>query len=381
MKNGSSILLVGSQMAVAGAQNLLLYQADWLHAQRYSVTVVFLYDRDGLQSTWQKGRDYPILALQARRIGAGQMENLRLAVRGLARLWRLLRSKRFAAVQAFTHDANLFALPVAWLAGVPVRLATHHGLSYKFKTVMLRLHALMVNIGLATRLVAVSEDTTRQALREGVRPNRLETIVNGVPDVPVEEQTANLVRERLGMSLDDRLVVSVGRLVPEKAYSNLLEAVACLQTGHSLRLAILGEGPLRADLERKAAQLEIADRVLFPGVRDDRLSWIAAADVFTLSSRSEGLPLVLLEAMSLGKTIVSTNVSSIRDILLQGECGYLVPPDDVKLLAEALDRALTDRPLSAQLGAAARREYLAHYTLERMCRAYQHLLVPGSEIR
>ncbi|MEJ5202886.1 MAG: glycosyltransferase, partial [Anaerolineales bacterium] len=146
--NPQTILFVGSQMAVGGSQMVLLQLADWFHAQGYHVAAAFFYDRDGLAEKWQERYSFPVVDLQAWKKGPALLKPLWL-VRGILRLFLLIHRERFSAVMAFTHHSNLLALPLAWLAGIPVRVASHRGRILGFPRWQERLHAWMVNSRLA----------------------------------------------------------------------------------------------------------------------------------------------------------------------------------------------------------------------------------------
>ncbi len=151
-----SILLLGTQIATGGAQKVLLDQANWFLQRGHKVSAVFFYDRDNLLSKWQAVSDFPIVDLKAFRKGAGLFTKGALLVQGLLSLWKLFRREKFDVIETFTHDSNILALPVAWLAGVPVCIATHHGVIEGIPRWRERLHAWIVNRNIAQVLVTVS---------------------------------------------------------------------------------------------------------------------------------------------------------------------------------------------------------------------------------
>jgi glycosyltransferase involved in cell wall biosynthesis len=131
--------------------------------------------------------------------------------------------------------------------------------------------------------------------------------------------------------------------------------VSALASIPELRLAILGEGELRAELERQAGALGVLERLVMAGVRRDARAVIGAADMALLPSRWEGLPLVALEALAAGTPIVATAVRGIRELLTDGENALLVPPGDPEALASAIRRLLADRSLAEALAGNGRR--------------------------
>ena len=375
------ILLLGSQMAVAGAQHVLLNQADWLRSHGYTVTAAFLYDRDGLQDVWQAGRDFSINNLHFRTPGAGTLRNSLSLITGLLNLTRLLRRQHFQVIETFTHHSNLIGCSLAWLKGVPVRIASHHGRLEHIPKWLERFHAWMVNSGIASRLVVVSQDVARQAVEEGIKPDRLALIHNGVKEQNSNPHRAVAYRSELLPDTGGKLILSVGRFTYQKGHTFLLQAMPdVLSRFPQTVLALAGDGLLRSDLEVEAERLNIQGHVHFLGVRSDIPDLMAAADIFVLPSRSEGLPLVLLEAMSVGLSVIATDVPGVNDALDGGRCGIIIPTEDPQAISAGLLHLLADETLRGQLGQAARDRFRQEYTLDRMMSRYLDLLDPARKI-
>jgi glycosyltransferase involved in cell wall biosynthesis len=148
-----------------------------------------------------------------------------------------------------------------------------------------------------------------------------------------------------------------------------------------VHLVLIGDGPERAALEQLVADLELGRRVTMPGWSDEASGRLRSFDVLALPSRSEGLPLVLLEAMHAGVPIVATTVGGVPDAVEDGRSALLVPPDDVAALTSALRRLCSDEALRHRLGAAAQVEG-RRFTVEAMARSYEtlydQLLASGS---
>ena len=150
---------------------------------------------------------------------------------------------------------------------------------------------------------------------------------------------------------DHRYVVGLGRLVPAKGFERAIEAFGAIADKHpKWKLRILGEGPLRPTLERQINDLNLADRVLLPGWVDEPQSYLCASHLYVLSSRFEGFPNALLEAMAFGLAVISFNCESgPAEIVRDGVDGLLVPQDDVQALANAMDSVMTDDQLRNEL--------------------------------
>jgi glycosyltransferase involved in cell wall biosynthesis len=218
-QNDISFFLLGSQIATGGSQNNLLRQAAWFTQRGYFVTVAFLYDKENLLSNWNSTYPFPIHDLGFASPQANVFIQAAYFLRGVFRLFRLIRGRRYVAIESFTHHANLIGLPLAWVAGVPNRIGSHRGKIEDFPPFLERLHAIMINSPIATRLVVVAERVREDALTEGVHASRIIKIANGI-DIPrVDPADALRVRNELRKSGNDIFLLSVGRLRYQKGYA------------------------------------------------------------------------------------------------------------------------------------------------------------------
>lgn len=204
----------------------------------------------------------------------------------------------------------------------------------------------------AGRILVVSEDLGRVAARDyDADPARIRAIPNGCDATIFHPHDRNEARAALGIDADAELVVYVGRLVPEKGLRELLDAMATLAPQRpKLQLALVGEGPMRAELDAKVAA-DSTLRVHLPGAQgpDEVARWMAASDLVTLPSYSEGHPNVLVEALACGRPVVATPVGGIPEVV-DADCGLLVAARDPIALAaglrDALERQWDDGALS-----------------------------------
>ncbi len=375
MKN-LSILLLGSQMATGGAQKVLLDQAHWFHEHGHKVTVMFFYDKEGLQAKWQASAPFPIINLNAFQGRGRGVENIFPLIKGLFSLWNFLHTEKVDVIETFTHDSNMVALPVAWMARVPVRIATHHGVIEGFSRWREFIHSWMVNHNIAHKLVAVSQKMYYASLREGVRPQKIVTILNGIVPLHIEDRTKLEVRKEAGMDVDVPVLISVGRLVYAKAHEVILASMpAVLKEFPNVKAEIVGEGPLRADLQLRIERLGLSGSVQLAGQSDHVARHLAAADIFILSSRSEGLPIALLEAMSAGLPCIATKVEGVDEVLKDGEHGLTVPVENPEALAQAILQLLCNPEARGRMGAAAKLYVSKFHTVDRMCERYLELML------
>lgn len=169
-------------------------------------------------------------------------------------------------------------------------------------------------------------------------------------------------REAIGVSRTTPLVGVIGRLVPIKDHRTLFNAFAEVPEAH---LAVLGDGPLRAELEALARAPSLRGRVHFTGIWADVAGALADLDLVALTSRNEGTPVSLIEAAAAARASVATDVGGVRTVVEDGVTGLLAPAGDVSAIAAAITRLLADRPLAVRYGAAARAR-AAQFTADRL---------------
>lgn len=378
MDNHGKILLLGSQMETGGAQRLLLHQAEWFQSRGWQVVAVFLYDKEGLFPKWSNEYSFRMIDLHAKQKGAGPIRSAFALLKASFRLYRLMRTEKFSVVETFTHHSNLIGIPLAWLAGIPIRIATHHGRILDFSHRLEKMHARMVNSRMTSSFVVVSDRVYHEAVEEGIHPEKIVIIPNGTQLPELNEFHPEGIRREFKLGDQTKLIITVGRMTAQKAHTYFLKAIpAVLKQFPDSVFALIGDGPLRAELESESQQLGIADNVKFLGIRQDVLRIMSAADLFVLSSRWEGLPMVLLEAMGMGAAVISTNVEGVDQVIKNGENGILVPVEDPELISKAIIHLLTDLEERKRLAKNGQDLIRDEFTFEKMCSRYEQLFIPS----
>jgi glycosyltransferase involved in cell wall biosynthesis len=216
------------------------------------------------------------------------------------------------------------------------------------------------------RLIAVSEDTRRAYERQGYPRGRIEVVYNGVDVDGIG--TGDGLRAELGVPGDAPLVGEIARLCDVKGQRELIEALPSLPEARLVLAGIDQEqgGAFQAGLERDAERLGVRDRVVFAGHRDDGARLLDSLDVFVLPSWTEGLPLVVLEAMARRRPVVATPVGGTAEVVADGETGLLVPPRDPHALAAAIRRLLDDADLRRRMGEAGYERVRTRFSAEAM---------------
>ncbi len=209
----------------------------------------------------------------------------------------------------------------------------------------------------------------------GVNSSLIHVIYNGVDTERFSPEYTSKRPTVLPSGANCKILLSVGRLVKEKDHATLLYALQLLvQAGEKVHSVIVGDGPLRNEIETLATRLGVREHLTLTGTRNDIVACLHHADIFVLSSRSEGLPMVLLEAMATGLPVVSTGVGGIAEIIEDGISGLLVPPESPKQLAEAIRIVLVHEELRQKMTIQARQQIFDRYCqkkiTEEYCRIY-----------
>ena len=278
-------------------------------------------------------------------------------------IWRLRKLvKRLNPDIIQTHFSKSHFL--VWLSGVWRNrpwIAFHHG--HTRSAFRMRIyHGLdQWSLRFPNQITAVSQAFAAQLAIQGLRQEKIAVLHNSV-ELPTTTRGTDATRRhatqsRLGIAPTDRVILAVGRLSKEKAYADLVAALACLlQRKPDLRvqLVILGEGPERADIENAVRAAGLHDVVKMPGHVNDVSQYYEMADLMAISSVSEGSPNVLLEAMAAGVPVVATKVGGIPEIAKDKEHALLVPPRDPAAMAQAIDVLLSNPEAAHKLATSAR---------------------------
>lgn len=219
----------------------------------------------------------------------------------------------------------------------------------------------------AYRLMTVCGPFADAMQELGIPPNKV-TVLHNFVDACVRPTNHEVlrVRQELGLADDELVLVTIGRMSLEKGHANLLSAIALLKGRPGLpthRFVLVGDGPDEANLRRQAAQLGIEDRIVWAGFQKNVAPYYAMATIYALPSRSEGSPNVILEAMAAGLPIAATRAGGVPEILENDATGLIVPKEDPRALADAIQKLLLSEDLRVRLASAAQRQAETAHTL------------------
>ncbi|MFA6583208.1 MAG: glycosyltransferase family 4 protein [Elusimicrobiaceae bacterium] len=299
----------------------------------------------------------------------------------LIELWHIFRREKPDILHTHSSKAGILGRLAGRLAGVPVIVHTFHGFGFNGtqpKLVEKFYHALERALAsCADKLVFVSE-TNRELARElhiG-SPDQYELIRSGIKlsEYPARNADAAALRAELGLPERGPVVVTVGNLKPQKNPLDFVRtAQEVLKACPDAVFLYLGDGPLRAETEKLARELGVADRCFFPGWRRDVPQIMAVSSVFILTSLWEGLPRSLVQAIRSGLPCSVYITDGVTDIIDNGRNGFLIPSRDTKRMAETVISLLKNASLRAKIAGTAAKTDLADFDIDAMVRRQEEL--------
>ncbi|MFQ5706811.1 MAG: glycosyltransferase [bacterium] len=360
------ILQLRSALGVFGAETVILELSKELDALGYDNTVGVLNNTRVPHTELARAAEANHLRAQVFHC-RGQFD-----LSTVRRIRQYLQQEGVQILHTHGYKANFYA----WLSGRAsntVRIATCHPWTETDYSRKARLYTRLDKFCLKhfDRIVAVSSTVEKETLESGVAPAKISVIDNGIDTSRFNgKHGKDAIRRKLRLPVNKVIIGTIGRLVPEKGHDLLLRAARGLVANDpNLLFVIVGDGPLGRNLERQRAALGLENQVLLLGQREDVPELLSAFDVFVLSSVSEGLPMVLLEAMAAHKAVIATRVGSIPEVLQEGKTGLLVEPD-ANDLQHKLAELLQDKSRIAELGKLARERILKDYSSRAMAEKY-----------
>ena len=358
------------RLAVGGLENGLVNLINHIPADRYRHAVICLTDYDDFRARIAR----PDVEVYALHKAPGIRPGLYTA---LYRLFKRLRPDIVHTRNLATVEAQL----PAWLAGVPIRVHGEHGRDMHDVDNTRSRYRLLRRVlsPLVHEFIVVSQDLEQYLIRAvGVAPDKITRIINGVDSerfAPRAHEQRDAVLPSGFATPQALLIGSVGRMETVKDPLNLARAFVYLHAQRPdlaprLRLVMIGDGPLLADVRACLHQAGLAQQVWLPGARDDIAGLLPALDLFVLPSRAEGISNTVLEAMACALPVIATAVGGNVELVEAEVTGLLVPRADPQVLAQAMVRYCDDTKLRQAHGAAARARIERDFSLARMVQSY-----------
>jgi len=355
------------QLRLGGMENGVITLVNGMDAGRFQSSICSFEPPDEIQGRVKSS--VPLHVLH-RRSGNDPLLPLRLA--------RVMRRQRPHVVHSHTWGTLCEGYAATRMAGVPLFIHGEHG-TMELRSRNLRVQRWVWNR--AARVLSVSQRLAERMSREvGFPLERIRVIHNGADLSRFGRAPRATVRRELGLADDAFVFGTVGRLVPVKDHAAFITAAGVLlKQGLQCRAFIVGDGPLHDTLERQIAECGLGSTVTLLGNRNDVERVLMALDLFVLSSKSEGLPNTVLEAMASGLPVISTAVGGADELVVPGVTGLLVPPGDPGALAAAISHlhAVPDR--RACFGAKGRQRAQEKFDVTRMLSDYEQLYLELTE--
>ncbi|RPH52475.1 MAG: glycosyltransferase [Desulfobacteraceae bacterium] len=287
----------------------------------------------------------------------------------IAALARMMKKEKFHIIHTHGYFAGTFGRLAAILAGVPVIIAHVHSTYYDYGKRNLLIERFLSCF--TDRIICISQAVERfVTVNEKIRKEKTCLIYNGVtpPDKLLDDNLRKKLRASLGLDADVIVIAVVASLTANKGHGLLLTAFKEIFLRHpSVRLLIIGDGPLREQIEASTRQLMIDRVVLFMGIRKDVFDLLQIADIFVLPTQiREGLGVALIEAMAVGLPIIATSIGGIPEVIEDAGNGFLVSPGSSKQLAEAIRVLVNDQALRTDMGLRGRQIYESKFTMLKM---------------
>ncbi len=363
MRNGKiNMLQLVNGFAIGGGEMKVLELVQRLDKDRYHITVCSVGQGGPLEAEFRKAA--PRVEIFEKKFS--------FDVTLVKKVARLMKEQRIDLVQTTLFYADVIGAYAAALAKVPVVISWeavtgpfrwYHSWSYQLA---------MQKID---RVVAVSEDIRQRVIRErNLPPEKVVTIHYGVDLTRFAPQDQHLRREEIGVSDDHLVLGTVARFDHPKGHKYLVAAApAIVQQFPNVRFVLVGDGPLRQQIEQQIEASGVKDHFVLLGFRRDITQLLGLFDLFILPSLSEGLPNAVLEAMACSNPVVATAVNGVVEVVDHGKTGLLVPPADPDRLAAAVIELLSSPARLKQMGQQGRERVAMFFSVEQQISKFEAL--------
>ncbi len=358
-----NILYILLSLEVGGLENGVINLINYAHDPRFRHVICCLRRRGDMESRIRK-KNVSIHCMDSK----GDEVSLPF------RLAALMRKERINLVRCMNAEAFFYGFVAAKLARTPVIFYSNGGRSFPEKKHRVWVERLFSHL---TDQVTVNSDNlkTEMISQIGINPGKIVVLDNGVDTKKFDSRRfpdSGKLLKSLGLTGEEKIIGTVGRLSRQKDHKTLLAAFAKANRSIPLsRLVIVGDGVLQNELEDFASKLSIRDKVLFLGARNDTPELYSVMNVFVLSSFTESFPNVILEAMSSSLPVIATDVGASRRIVTEGETGFVTPVGDVDYVSQRLQYLLQTPEKAVKMGQLGRKRVEENYSMDSMVERYE----------
>ncbi|HUT04552.1 MAG TPA: glycosyltransferase [bacterium] len=366
IKRPIRVAILTGQLSKGGAERELYNFLKGFDRSRFSIRVVLLNPG----GYWVK----PIRSLGIEVVELP--ESVKGVLRRTLHLTRLLRRLECDICHSWNFYTTAYAGVCGRLAGVPIRMGflqdqpefVLDAMGWKAKLIFRCVDAVVIN----------SEIAAKSATKLGLNNVPMLVVHNAVeaPESLNRDEAKRHVNSQSAIPESAQLIGTVGRLVPKKNHRMLVKVIERLSREYpNLYAMFVGDGELRKETEALVRAAGLSERVVFTGTRDDVERILPAFDVFCSSSNSEGLANAIQESMAAGVPVVATEVGGIRELIDDGENGFIVPSGDVDAMIEKVKLLLDSAELRRKIGMAGREKMMREFTVEKMVDTLQNVYI------
>ena len=360
------VLRMISNLGVGGVQKRMVSLLPKLNKERYDIIVCSFKPGELQHCLEQSG--IPVKIIPRR---------FKFDPVCIYRLCSIMKKENIDIVHTHCHKPNTTGRIAAKLAGVPVIIANEHNVDSWKSNWQLILDRWLA--AYSDKIIAVSEAVKSFYVKNAnISTDKFEVIYNGVDldfwqnNVPAKEIIFKKKTE-LGLLQDDKVIVAIGRLHPQKGHEHLLRAAKkIIPKMQNLKFLIIGDGPMRLSLESLSERLGIKENIIFTGNREDIKDMLYLSDISVISSIREGFSNVVLESMACGKPLVATDVGGNNEIIIDGENGFIVPSKDEDALADKMLILAGNEELTKKMGLTAK-QTVEKFSLMKMIHETENL--------
>ncbi|MBI4982252.1 MAG: glycosyltransferase, partial [Candidatus Omnitrophica bacterium] len=338
-----NVLFVIPSLELGGAERVVINLAKGLDRKIFNPMVCCLNEKGRFAEELEKEK-IKVIALNKK----GPLD---LSI--ISKLVKVMKKNQVDVVNTHLWGANFWGRIAAQKAGVKTVIATEHNVDVCKNWLYFVLDRWLSYK--TDKIITVSKSVKEFYVSKGIPEKKIEVVYNGIDikQIRPSQGTSSVlsIRHEFGISTDEKVLAVIGRLVPQKGHKYLFDALYQLDGRYNVKLLVVGDGPLKEDLQSTVHSQQLNDKVIFTGLRKDISEILGITDILVMPSTREGFGMVLAEANACNKPVVAYDIEGVRDVVQSGKNGILVQPNNVNDFAKAIIELLSNEKLCARMGA------------------------------